>query len=156
MKTLEWYVGAEALPEFADVILVQPVTGGGGMAHATYNRVSFEALLANPAGELPEVVRLGWLLAQLQLDLPSIQGPLSRHRAVEVGALGLTPAILAAAHDVELTGPIEPLVPRALDLWRQDARHAETLQAWWDTFAAERPPWSTALAALDAMLREEA
>jgi hypothetical protein len=155
MKTLEWYVGADALPESADVTLVHPATGGGGMAHVAYNRISFEALLANPASELPEVVRLGWLLSQLQLELPAISGSLPRNRALEVGSLGLAPVILAAAHEVELTGPIEPLLPRALELWGLDARHAETLHAWWDTFVADRPSWSTALAALDPMLRQQ-
>jgi hypothetical protein len=156
LKTLQGYLGAEALPDSADVILVQPVSGGGGTAYATYNLVSFEALLANPSSDLPEVVRLGWLLSQLQLDLPAIQGHLSHHRMLEIGALGLVPAILAAAHEVELTGPTEALLPRALNHWQLDAHRAETLQVWWDTFLIDRPSWSTALAALDPMLREQA
>lgn len=151
-KVLGRYLGPDALAESADSILVRPVTGGGGAAHVPYNRVSFEAVLANPEGELPEVMRLGWLLAQLQLDLPAIQGNLSRPRALVVGALGLVPALLTASHEVELTGPTERLLPRALETWRLDSGDAETLSAWWDTFVANQLPWGTALAALDQML----
>jgi hypothetical protein len=149
-------VGPESIVESADAILVQPVMGGGGVAHVPYNRVSFEAVLANPVGDLPEVVRLGWLLAQLQLDLPTIQGYLSRQRVLEVGALALVPGTLAAAHDVELTGPVESVLPRALDAWRLPSTDSDSLLAWWETYLADRPAWNLALAALDRLVSAEA
>src|SRR5690606_23019649 len=70
LATLARLTTAGLVPEMADVILVHPVLGGGGAAHWQYNSVQFEAVLANPLAELPEVLRLGWLLAQLNFDLP--------------------------------------------------------------------------------------
>lgn len=148
-------LGSETLVDAAEVVLVHPVLGGGGSAHVLYNRVSFEAVLANPLAELPEVVRLGWLLAQLQLDLPSIQGNLSRQRALEVGALALVPATLTAAHEVELTGPPEALLQRAIEAWRLGPVDVDAVLAWWETYLTDRPCWSTALAALDRLLTAE-
>lgn len=149
-------LGADFLAENADAILVQPVMGGGGTTYPAYNRVSFEAVLANPIPDLPEVVRLGWLLAQLQLDLPIAQGNLSSQRTREVGAIALVPPSLAAAHEVELTGPMELMLPRALDAWRLPPVDSDTLLAWWESYLSARPAWSTALAALDRLLSEEA
>src|SRR5262245_6388289 len=60
----------ELIVPSCEVILVHPSLGGGGEAHLAYNSVRLEAVLANPVAELPEVVRLAWLIAQLQLDLP--------------------------------------------------------------------------------------
>ena len=51
----------------ASVILVRPALGGGGAAFPEAKAVSFEAMLANPQRELPEIVRLAWLLAQIEL-----------------------------------------------------------------------------------------
>jgi hypothetical protein len=61
---------ASLIAEQAEVLIVQPARGGGGQAHLSANSVRIEAVLANPHPELPEVVRLAWLLAQLQLDPP--------------------------------------------------------------------------------------
>jgi hypothetical protein len=151
MARLRSLVGWDSLPESADVILVQPVVGGGGTAHIAYNRVSFEAVLANPVAELPEVIRLGWLLGQLQLDLPEVQGQLSRQRLLAVGELATIPAILAAAHDVELTGPVAAVLSQALDTWRLPKEDADALFAWWETYCEKKTEWGTALAALDRL-----
>ena len=155
ISTLKRIVGADLIVENADVFLVQPVLGGGGIAHIPYNRVSFEAVLANPVAELPEVLRLAWLISQLHLDLPSIQGSLSRPRTLEVGALAMVPPVLAAGHDVELCGPPESLLPMACAAWRLPSVDQDALLAWWETYCVDRPPWSTALAALDRLLAAE-
>src|SRR5262249_29629876 len=68
LKQLAELTAPELLVEQAEVVLVQPAYGGGGEAYLSYNAVHVEALLANPVSELPEVLRLGWLLAQLNLD----------------------------------------------------------------------------------------
>ena len=108
MTTLARLTADEAIVAEADVILVQPALGGGGGAHPKYNSVSIEAVLANPMSELPEVVRLGWLLAQLNLDLPKYEEVLPRDRLLEVGPLAMVPAVLAASQEVELARLDEP------------------------------------------------
>lgn len=138
----------------AEVILVQPVLGGAGAAHWLYNSVHIEAMLANPVPELPEVLRLGWLLARLNLDLPMFEGDLRRDRLREVGALAMMPAVLTAAEEVEWARLSESSLAAALAAWHLDAADPLVLLRWWETYLASRPPWDVALSALDRMLGE--
>ena len=141
------------LVENADILLVHPICGGGGQAHPSYNSVRLEAVLANPVAELPEIVRLGWLLVMLQLDLPKYSENLQRPRRVL--PLAMIPPTLAAAGDVELLDPAAAL-PRAVATWipgrPAGPKVAETLSIWWQTYTDTRPPWGMALLALEKML----
>jgi hypothetical protein len=140
----------------ADVLLVHPALGGSGRAHLAYNSVRIEAVLANPHPALPEVVRLAWLIAQLNNDLPVHQGNLPRQRASEVAALALIPAALAAAEGVELARYDAAAMELALTAWQRgvqdSSRIVPTLMEWWDVYLESPPFWSVALAALDRML----
>ena len=147
------------VPE-ADLILVHPIQGGGGAAHLPYNSVRIEAVLTNPHFNLPEVVRLAWLLAQLNNDLPIHQDNLPRDRVAEMGAFALVPATLAAAETVELARSDQPTLAAALDVWqicKEDAEQlAATLDEWWQVYSESRPRWAVALAALDRMVANSA
>jgi hypothetical protein len=136
----------------ADVILIQPVLGGAGAAHWLYNSVRIEAVLANPIAELPEVVRLGWLLSQLNLDLPKFQGNLRLDRLLQVGPLAMIPPVLAAAQEVELARMDEPTLALALTPWKAAVIEPGKLLEWWVTYQSTSPPWTIALGALDRML----
>jgi hypothetical protein len=144
----------DAVVEAAEVILVQPVAGGGGAAHPLYNAVRLEAVLANPLERLPEVVRLGWLWTQLHLDLPKFEEVVGRARLARVGRAGLVPVALAAAGEVELVRFDPPLVETALAAWNAPGVPAETLVAWWETYHAGETGWAAALAALAEMVGE--
>jgi hypothetical protein len=144
----------DAIVEAADVILVQPVAGGGGAAHPLYNAVRFEAVLANPIERLPEVARLGWLWSQLHLDLPKYEEVVGRARLARVGRAGLVPLALAAAAEVELVRFDQALVETALAAWNAPSVPAETLWAWWETHHAGDASWAAALAALAEMVGE--
>jgi hypothetical protein len=147
---------SELYPEEAEVLLVHPALGGGGAAHLPYNSVRIEAVLANPHADLPEVARLAWLLAQLNLDLPAYSEEVPADRLPHVARLALLPAVLLAAEQVELVRGGTELVPRALAAWQIavppgfDA--AGTLHEWWDTYTLDKPPFRVALHALDQML----
>jgi hypothetical protein len=149
---------AGLIVEQADVLLVHPVLGGAGSAHLPYNSVRIEAVLANPQPALPEVVRLAWLLAQLNLDLPIHQETLSRERVAQFGALAMIPPVLAAAETVELARYNAATLNLALTTWQaavgDSAAAAQTLDEWWSVYCASRPAWSIALAALDSMLAQ--
>jgi hypothetical protein len=108
-RSLQREVQQELPTATASVILVRPARGGGGEAYPQQAAVSFEALLANPHPELPEVVRLAWLLAQL----PLAEQADDRERA----RLALIPAVLSAAADVELLTASEPTLRAALRHW---------------------------------------
>jgi len=121
-----------------------------------HNAVSFEAVLTNSVPQLPEVVRLAWLLSQLQCDLPVFSDHVNAQRLPHVAAFALLPAVLQAASEVEL-GPFSPeQIARAVDAWQlpkvanQDT--TSVVHAWWQTYLADRPGWPVALMALDQML----
>ncbi len=150
------------LVERADVILVQPVLGGGGAAQVAYNSVRLEAVLANPIPELPELLRLAWLVAQLNLDLPDYRELLATATTTKgwtpaaIYGLAMLAPILTAAEDVELAR-FEPAITRqALAAWCGRSSDldsvATTLAAWWETYRGARPPFAVALRALADML----
>ena len=145
------------LAEGGEVVLVYPAQGGGGAPHLASNKVSFEAVLANPIIELPETVRLGWLLSTLNLDLPKYSEDIPPQRLACLAPFAMLPAALAAARDVELVQCVAPSLAQAMAVWcvAQDddiEALAGTLDRWWKTYQEQRPPWAVALAALDQIL----
>ena len=144
----------ELIVESATILLVHPVRGGGGEAHMAHNSVRFEALLANRRADLPEIVQLAWLLAQLNQDLPRFREALPSALPAHVFRLALVPPVLEAAAELELVPTLERALPAALEHWglADDApTQAALLADWWRTYRATRPAWSVALAALAAM-----
>ncbi|MCE9555717.1 MAG: hypothetical protein K8T91_20400, partial [Planctomycetes bacterium] len=93
---------ATIVPERAEVLLTHPLLGGGGDSWILYNRVTLEAVLANPHAALTEVVRLGWLLSQLNLELPSISELIPPTRLPQIAPLAMLCVALQAAEEVEL------------------------------------------------------
>lgn len=136
----------------ADAILVLPVSGGGGAAHPLYNSVRIQAVLANPMQQLPEVARLGWLIGQLNLDLPKWSEQLPRTRMAKIGPLSLVPPVLAAAEEVELARYNSETLGLALRAWTGSDVEPATLERWWQTYRESSMSWPVALGALDRMV----
>jgi hypothetical protein len=139
-----------------DVLLVHPALGGGGEAHLAYNSVRIEAVLANPVDELPEIVRLAWLIAQLQVDLPRYSDSVHADRLPQIARYAMLPPTLMAAEAVELFRFTPEKIGQAISAWRLaepagiDA--AAVVGQWWQIYLETRPTWSVALTALDRML----
>lgn len=146
----------EFIPELATVVLVVPVSAGRGTAHLNYNSLRLEAVLYDPHPQLPEVARLGWLISQLNIDLPKYSELIQPDRVPMIARLATLPAILYAAEEVELIKPGSVTLADALKLWQvAHARHtalAEILQQWWQTQETRQASWHVALAGLDRML----
>jgi hypothetical protein len=147
------------IPKEAQVALVYPVLGGDGVAHLRYNSVRIESVLANPHGELPEVVRLAWLLCQLNLDVPIHSENVEPARLPQLARLATLPGVLAAAQYVELVQDAASLLPFALSAWRvvppEDAAAvAELVEAWWRTYHESEIRVRIALSSLDRMLSD--
>jgi hypothetical protein len=150
------------LVDAAEVTLVYPIVGGNGIAHRAVNTVSFEAVLTNPSPALPEVLRLAWLLAQLNLDLPMYADNIAAEHRDAVAQWATVPPVLAAAEHVELLQLSEESVTEAISAWRLPGGDADsdgttsecaaTMLQWWDTYQQGSTPWAVALAALEAML----
>lgn len=152
---------SDLLPPSASVALVHPIVGGDGAAHLDFNSIRFEAVLANPLPQLPEVARMGWLVAQLQIDLPVHSDSLNNKRLPWIAALAMLPPTLAAAQLVELVHVDRELFHTAVTSWVLPAFSQQSMTAgavvdpvwdWWATYQQHRPTWSIALAALDRMM----
>ncbi|WP_425617619.1 hypothetical protein NA78x_001300 [Anatilimnocola sp. NA78] len=143
------------VPE-ATILLVHPALGGGGEAHLQQNAVTIEAVLTNSEPRLPEIVRLAWLLSQLNCDLPAFADHIHAQRLPHVAAFALLPAALEAAAEVEL-GEFSPeQIQRAITAWSlprlADLDAAQIVHDWWQVYRTDKPAWPTAQAALDQML----
>jgi hypothetical protein len=144
------------MPPQADILLVHPCFGGAGMAHLPFNSVRIEAVLANPHADLPEILRMAWLLSQLQLDLPLLSENIHADRLPHVARLAMLPAVLKAADNADLV-PFSPqTIERALAAWQLSVPPGvdavTMLKEWWETYELDHPPFRVALAALDAMV----
>lgn len=122
-----------------------------------YNSVTFEAVLANPHEDLPEVVRLGWLISTLHLESDRFCKRLPHAALEHLGPLAMVPPLLAAARECELVGDAPGRLARALAAWRlKDGGGGESLAgvlaAWWQTHLAAPVPWAVALEALAELL----
>jgi hypothetical protein len=151
--------GAEpgVLPEEATVVVVHPARGGGGAAYPAHRTACIEAVPGDPVPWLPEVVRLAWLLAQLNLAVPRYVEAVRRDRLPLVAPLALVPVVLTAAEAPELARCDGQTLGDAVRAWvgpaEEDAEaRTRVLQEWWDVYRTMRPAWPTALQALDRLL----
>ena len=146
LTSVDWLVPA------ATIVLVPPLLGGAGEAHPTYNAVTFEAVLANPIAQLPEVLRLGWLLAQLNpvLAADTAGSATSGWRRAAPGAL--LAVVLSAAEDVELARADRAHFDLAAAEWLNGAASADTVWRWWQSYSQRRPGWPAGLEELDRLL----
>jgi hypothetical protein len=144
----------DVITESAQVVLVAPYAGGHGRAHLRTNRITLEAVLYHPLPDLPEPLRLAWLLAQLTGDLPRFADAIPRGDLETVVAAAMIPPTLAAAEQVELARCDEPTLALALTAWRTSLAPevAPTLLAWWTTYCDGAISWHVALAALAEMI----
>ncbi len=142
----------------AVVLLAYPFQGGGGGSHATYNAFRLEPLLANPEDRLPEPLRLGWLLSQMNLDLPRFAEVLPSTSRERVPGLAMLRVAIAAGATVQWCEDSTGTTELALATWLPEeadrAATAELLEAWWRTHLNSRPRFEVALAGLAAMLEQ--
>jgi hypothetical protein len=155
LRRMQDLLPAEVILAASDVLLVQPALGGDGKPHLVNNTVRIEAVLANPHAQLPEPVRLAWLLSQLNLDVPKYSETIHPDRLPHVTALAMLPAVLEAAHYVELVTFDRELLPLAIEAWRlrvpADVDGPELIANWWMTYKETKPALGIALKALDEM-----
>jgi hypothetical protein len=146
----------EILVEEALVMLVHPALGGGGAAHLPYNSVRIESVPVDSVAELPEAVRLSWLLGMLNLDLPRYSEVIRPQHLNTVAGLALLPIALAAAEPLELARCDEASIRLAMQEWLRAGEKTEdwvgTVSVWWQTYRETRPEWITALQGLDRAL----
>jgi hypothetical protein len=145
------------LADACTVIGLQPILGGFGKAHPDRDLVRIEAVLTNARPELPEVIRLGWLLVQLEQKSNEIFRSDASTDAPALIPLATLPAILAAGQELELTrcdvahvalafrhwhisGPLV-----AADITESPTELANLLIEWWLSSERSQASWQTAV-----------
>ena len=155
MRGIARWTDPHVIAESAQVILVHPSLGGGGSAHLAYNNVLIEAVLTNPIPQLPETLRLAWLLSQLNLDLPMFSETIHGKRLPHVAELAMIPVTLQAAEELEFLTLTPEAIDLALNCWNvvtpPDTDPVDILWRWWGTYLETRPRWDIAFTALDRM-----
>jgi hypothetical protein len=156
LKQVERLTDESFVAPSAEVVLVQPWVGGYGRTDLKTNRVLFEAVLTNPHADLPEALRLGWLLAQLNADLPAYSEAVSNENLERVAALATLPVILTAAETVEWAKCDLATIERCIECWQIETESpqelAEQLFRWWSAYQDGSTSWAVAWRALEALL----
>jgi hypothetical protein len=147
------------LPEQARVVVVSPYRHGHARSFPVNNTILWEGLLVNVQSQLPEVLRLCWSVAQLNLEVPALIGEIPRAMAVAAGAWAMIPLTLHAGSELDQCRCDQTLVQLAAETWRlprwcelNAERSSTIVWNWWETYAVTRPAWPIALGALIAML----
>ena len=148
----------EVLVDRAEVLLVHPVCGGSGRAYLVYNQIAIEAVENDRTQQLPEVLRLMWLLAQLNADLPMYQGEIHRDRLTAIVELAMIPVVLEVGSKLSLIDGGDLPIQLAVTEWSGNPSDttaiADAVGSWWQTYQSQRPRWEVALAALDRLVGE--
>lgn len=160
LREIARFTEAETIPLAAEVVFVTPYLGGGGVAHAATNRVTLEGMLFHPHPALPETVRLTWLLAQLNAELPRYADVLPANRRELIVAAAMLAPTLAAAQELELAMCDESSVASAFETWGDAWGLAAELPpdsparlwSWWTAWLELPARWPVAIAALDRLL----
>ena len=156
LKQVERLTDENFVAPSAEVVLVQPWVGGYGRTDLKTNRVLFEAVLTNPHSDLPEALRLGWLLSQLNSDLPVYSEVITNGNLERVAALATLPVILTAAETVEWCMCDLATIERCIECWQIETESpqqlAEQLFRWWNTYQGGSTSWAVAWRALESLL----
>lgn len=159
LRMVERVANPLLIPERARVVVVPPYRGGYSRSFPVSNTILWEGLLVNVQPQLPEVLRLCWSVAQLNLEVPALVGELSRGAACAAGAWALIPLTLHAGSELELCRCDQGTVQLAAETWQPKPwndlsfeQTSATVWKWWETYVAMRPDWPVALGALIALL----
>lgn len=156
LQRIARWTDPQLLASRAQVTLAWPSLGGGGSAHLPYNNVLIEAVSTDPVVELPETLRLAWLLSQLNLDLPRFSETIHGTRLPHVAELAMIPIVLKVGEEVDMPRLDPETIKLALTSWNlmtpPDIDPVEILWRWWNTYNETRPRWGVAFTALDRMI----
>ncbi len=129
------------------VLLVYPVQGGFGTTHGSFSSLRMEAVLVDCVANLPESVRLAWLVVTSYCQHKS--GP---NVPPDVLQLATIPPVLQAASCVELARCDEPTVAMAMENWLAGQTlplSADQLARWWASHHSRGAAWPEYVAQLE-------
>ena len=154
------------LPKNVTALLLSPYRAGDGGIDSSASRLWIEAVLTNPVHDLPEILRLVWLVAQIGLIEALSVGPEDSHgdpwvppaRLPRIASLSMMALTLEAASHLEIIGTppdqLSILFAKTAQAWRitVDNETLDALDHWWRQFRDLQTPPPVTLKALDRML----
>jgi hypothetical protein len=139
-------------PASVSAMMVQPMRGGDGGYDVDRNKIWMEAILTDVDPEVPEILRMVWLITRLAID-SHIREKSADQSLATAWSLVSVPLVLSAGKELELVRTKELPIRRAMELWQfGDAGAAETLSEWWRQFCGANQPLPAALRVLDQRL----
>lgn len=142
-------------PSKVDGLLVHPMRGGDGSFDAETGKFWVEAVVNAPDPDVPEVLRVAWLLTQIAIER-QVREQSSESATGMPWGLGAVPLVLDAAVKTSLISAGESAIHAALRLWRLgDEASAATIANWWQQWQSNASPMPIALKALGRMLADE-
>ncbi len=142
--------------ESARAIVVEPIKGGGE-PYLDFNTILIEGVLAHPVPELPETLRIAWMAAQLNNDLPIYSELIPGPQFLLVSKLAMIPPTIAAGAVIGVCRDDPHSWNLAIQSWipspPPDA--IDILSVWWRTYREDEVEWRTALTALDRLLARD-
>ncbi len=154
------------LPKQVTATMLAPYRGGDGGFDASAARLWIEAMLTNPVADIPEVLRLVWLVAQVGMISALTTGSEDSHgdpwvaprhvsRVAALATMALTLEAGAYLEMIPATAETLPLMfAKAAQTWRipLDGATQDVLENWWRQFRDLQTTPPVTLKALDRML----
>lgn len=146
------------VPEKAFIYLIPTLTGDIAKTHPVEDIIEVEVEQSIALTELPDVIRLGWLVAQLNMNTLSPELDLPEDKLDLLKKLALVPVALSASEAAGWAVCQERTIEQAAQTWLGKRKELtkpaiEALDAWWEVYRERRPPWKSALTALHRMLK---
>lgn len=134
-------------------VLVQPMRGGDGGVDVESRKFWIEALLTNADPQVPEVLRVAWLVTQLAIEIHT------RERSSESSGsmpwtIGIVPLVLVAGQHLEIIKEGALPIESTMQLWGLADHHvAQIVSRWWQQWQQDPTPMPVGLKQLDKMLQ---
>ncbi|NNE00515.1 MAG: hypothetical protein HKN47_24635 [Pirellulaceae bacterium] len=143
-------------PPRVDAVLVQPMRGGDGGFDSAAHKFWIEAVLTDSDPDVPEVLRVAWLVTQLAVETQTLERS-SERTSERSGTLpwsiGSVPLVLSAGKYLDLVKGPELPIQAALQHWRLgDANTAAVVTRWWQAWQKDPTPMPVGLKHLDKLL----
>jgi hypothetical protein len=155
LRSLAKLTHADLLPKRIDVAWMHPLLGGHGIALPQPGVVLMEAMLVNPIEELPELLRLIWLIGLAGWIGPNANRFVSPARWPRIASAALLRATMEAGRDLQVIDDPVRATSIAAHTWRLNQWQSSDepiVHDWWNQYQQGQTPLPIAIKALDKML----
>jgi hypothetical protein len=142
---------ADLIPKTANLWLVHPASGGSAGVVPDERWGWIEAVLTNNVPEIPEFLRVGWMLATIGLGHSKANRLVASERLPRLAAVASVPIVLHAAADLDLVSEPAKLIDLAMRVWEVEGGNSVALR-WWEQQSDASMPFAIGIKALDRML----